>query len=367
MEWNWILAVFKFYTPALYLLWLVQTYIFFSLAGYTGTAYAVRKSITRGQSAWVRKTTKFGGSSETKRREFCSRRIVNKKNTNIEFEPWLVGVTDGDGSFHFSQSKPKIWVLYFKIGQSAYNLRMLYHIKSMLGVGQVSIQPNGEAEFRIRDTKKIVQHIIPIFDKYPLLTSKYYNYDLFKQVAIIKTNSSLSTNQRHILISELKNKVRSDKYISPAWKVINNNVTCFNEAQTVMSKSWLVGFSEAEGSFYLVTKSIGRIVHSFEITQKLDKIVLDAISYLLDLTVTKKKIYNTVGTTNAKRVANIILYFNNTMKGMKAVEFKIWSRSFNKMKVGPSRFYYLTKVRYQMRNIRSIRLDKNFKIIKQNM
>lgn len=371
MVWNWILAVFKFDTPVWYLLWLVQTEIFFSFAGYTGTAYAVIKSITRGQSAWVRKPKKFGGSSETKRREFCSRRIVNKKNTNIEFEPWLVGVTDGDGTFHFSESKPQIWVLYFKLGQSAYNLRMLYHIKSMLGVGQVSIQPNGDAEFRIRDTKKIVQHIIPIFDKYPLLTSKYYNYDLFKQVAIIKTNSSLSTTQRHILISDLKIKVQSrspsQNYISPAWKVINNNVTCFKEAQTVMSKSWLVGFSEAEGSFYLVTKSIGRIVHAFEITQKLDKIVLDAISYLLDLTVTKKKTYNTVGTTNAKRVANIILYFNNTMKGMKAVEFKIWSRSFNKMKAAPSRFDYLTTVRDKMRNIRSIRLDKNFKIIKQNM
>ncbi len=238
----------------------------------------------------------------------------------------------------------------------------------MLGVGQVSVSSNGDAEFRIRDTKKIVQHIIPIFDKYPLLTSKYYNYDLFKQVAIIKTNSSLSTAQKHLLISELKNKVlgRPDNYISPVWSKVNNNITCLTEAQTVMSKSWLVGFSEAECSFYLVTKSIGRIAHAFEITQKLDKIVLDAISYLLDLTVVKKKTYYTVGTTNAKHVANIILYFHNTMKGMKALEFRIWSRSFNKIKSGPARFDYLTKVRNQMRNIRSIRLDKNFNIIKQN-
>jgi hypothetical protein len=131
-----------------------------------------------------------------------------------------------------------------------------------------------------------------------------------------------------------------------------------------MSKSWLIGFTEAEGSFYLVTKSIGRIVHAFEITQKLDKIVLDAIGYLLDLTVVKKKTYYTVVTTNSKRVANIILYFHNTMKGMKALEFRIWARSFNKIKAGSARYDYLTKVRNQMRNIRSIRLDKNFKIIK---
>ncbi len=80
---------------------------------------------------------------------------------------------------------------------------------------------------------------------------------------------------------------------------------------------------EAEGSFYLVTKSIGRIVHAFEITQKLDKIVLDAISQLLDLTVVKKNTLYTVVTTNANLIANIILYFHNTMKGMKALEYRI--------------------------------------------
>ena len=36
--------------------------------------------------------------------------------------------------------------------------------------------------------------------------------------------------------------------------------------------------------------------------------------------------------------------------------------SFNKKKVGLERFKYLTEVRNQMRNIRSIRLDKNFSI-----
>lgn len=376
---NWILAVFhNYYLNVKEMLNLilqklcrsqqVQSDISSNLVAYGYYIFAVIKSMTRGQSAWVSKTKNLTGSSETKRRVFCSRKIVNKKNTNIEFEQWLVGVTDGDGTFYFSESKPQNWVLYFKIGQSSYNLRMLYHIKSMLGVGQVSVSSNGDAEFRIRDTKKIVQHIIPIFDKYPLLTSKYYNYDLFKQVAIIKTNSSLSTAQKHLLILNLKSKVlcRPDNYISPAWSKVNNNLTCLTEAQTIMSKSWLVGFSEAEGSFYLVTKSIGRIVHAFEITQKLDKIVLDAISYLLDLTVVKKNTYYTVGTTNAKRVAYIILYFHNTMKGMKSLEFRIWSRSFNKIKVGSARFDYLTKVRNQMRNIRSIRLDKNFKIIKQN-
>jgi hypothetical protein len=170
------------------------------------------------------------------------------------------------------------------------------------------------------------------------------------------------------LLTELKSKVcgsATDNYISPAWKIVNNNVSCLADAQIIMTKSWLVGFTEAEGSFYLVTKSVGRIVHAFEITQKLDKIVLDSIGYLLGIKVIKKKTYFTVGTTNAKHIFNIILYFHNTMKGMKSLEYRIWARSFNKIKVGQARFEYLTKVRNQMRNIRSIRLDKNFKIINE--
>jgi hypothetical protein len=54
------------------------------------------------------------------------------------------------------------------------------------------------------------------------------------------------------------------------------------------------------------------------------------------------------------------------MKGMKSLEYRLWSRSFNKTKVGSVRFEYLTKVRNIMRKIRSIRLDKNCKIIKRD-
>jgi hypothetical protein len=56
------------------------------------------------------------------------------------------------------------------------------------------------------------------------------------------------------------------------------------------------------------------------------------------------------------------------MKGMKSLEYRIWARSFTKGQnyAGPERFEYLTKVRNQMRQIRSIRLDKNFKILNKS-
>ena len=353
--WNWILTGLSS----------ILSYI--TLYGGSGGKYnvnsVVKKSMTRGQSAWV--SRKLSDSSETTREVFTSR-IFNKKNTNIEFEEWLVGVTDGDGTFHFIEDLSNKWILYFKISQNKYNLRLLYHIKSKLGVGQISVSADGMAEYRLRDVNKVIQHIIPLFDKYPLLTSKHYNYDLFRQAAFILTDTSKSTSDKHILLSQLKSKVVPDNYVSPAWNIVNNNVTCLAEAQNVMSKSWVVGFTEAEGSFYLVTKDVGRISHAFEITQKLDKIVLDSIGYLLGIKVIKKNTYFTVATTNSKHISNIILYYHNTMKGMKSLEYRIWARSFNKIKAGQARFEYLSKVRNQMRNIRSIRLDKNFQIINKS-
>jgi hypothetical protein len=84
-----------------------------------------------------------------------------------------------------------------------------------------------------------------------------------------------------------------------------------------------VGFTEAEGSFYLVSKDSTRIVHAFEITQKLDIIVLKSIARILGISVVKKNTYNTVVTTNSRAINNIIEYYKNTMKGMKALEYRI--------------------------------------------
>lgn len=174
----------------------------------TGNNTAVKISMTRGQSAWV--SSNIANPSETKR-GVSSNRSKTKKEYN-EFCQWLVGVTDGDGTFHFSEQNPLRWVFYFKISQSSYNLRLLYYIKKMLGVGEVRVARDGMAEFQIRDSKLLLQHIIPLFDQHRLLTSKYFNYDLFKQGLLTTANSSLE--EKHAILCQLKRQVPSD-YISP--------------------------------------------------------------------------------------------------------------------------------------------------------
>lgn len=92
---------------------------------------------------------------------------------------------------------------------------MLHYIKRKLGVGQVAVSDNN-AEFRIRNRDDIVRVILPIFDKYPLLTSKYYNYNLFKQAAVIMCDTTLCTTTKHELLNKLKNLKMPNNYFSPA-------------------------------------------------------------------------------------------------------------------------------------------------------
>jgi hypothetical protein len=271
-----------------------------------------------------------------------------------------VGVVDGDGTFHFSKTQKGYWTFYFKVGQRNYNLRLLYYIKKMLQVGRVNV-PNSKdnsAEYRIRDMNTIYNVILPIFDKYSLLTSKQFHYMNFRKALLIYLDTSISFEEKDKKLSYLKSLSLPQNYKSRAWPSENIFTLSLNQIQAILSKEWLVGFTEAEGSFYLLKKGPTRMTHMFEITQKLDKIVLEAISRILPLKVYDKKSHSTCVTTNHKAVGFIIHYFHNSMKGMKSVEYRIWSRSYDK---GLS-FDDLVKVREQMRGIRSIRNSCKMKV-----
>jgi len=238
------------------------------------------------------------------------------------FYPWMVGVTDGDGTFSISNQKGS-WILTFAIAQSCYNIKLLAFIKIYLNIGSINIDKiSNMAMFRIRDRKILLNHIIPIFDSYPLLTTKYYYYDRFKKVLNILENNNLSKSEKDTLILSLLKLEPGNKYISPAWNDLN-----------IMSKPWVIGFIEAEGSFYIVNKNNNppRMTLGFGITQKLDKKVLEKIASLMNLETKirykEKHNYYILDTTKNTNINSIIDYFDNQMIGMKNIEFKIWKKS----------------------------------------
>ncbi len=258
--------------------------------------------------------------------------VIALKQKKELFYQWLVGFTDGVGTFTITYQNKK-WSLVFKLSQHEYNIKLLYFIKSQLGIGNINKEgQNKLVNYRIRDRNKLAEVIFPIFNKYPLLTTKYFNYIKFKEAYRILEDTTTTKNQVDELMFNLVKTLPSIDYISVAWGEVNNMVSNTNDANKVMSKAWLIGFTEAEGSFYLVNKSKDRLVHGFEITQKLDLIVLFAIGYILGIKTSSKKTQFTVVTTNSRSIENIIKYYNNTMKGMKSFEFRVWARCYVKHK-----------------------------------
>lgn len=272
--------------------------------------------------------------------------MINDKDT---FEQWLVGFTDGDGTFCISNQNGK-WSLIYKLTASRYNLRILYFVKKNLGYGTVT-KDNNNGQFIIRDRNIIKSIIIPIFDKYKLLTTKEFNYIRLKEALYILNDTNLSKSEIDNKLNQLKNLEIPANYVSTSWIDITEPLDA-NKASSVINKAWLIGFTEAEGSFYLVNKDKNRIVHGFGITQKLDKIVLDSIRCILHIPtkVRYKDLHNyyILDTTNSRAISNIILYFNKTMKGMKSVEYRIWSRSIRYK----GNYEKLYNIRDIMRNLR---------------
>lgn len=308
---------------------------------------SVIMSLTWRQSAWVK------SPSETKRSAFFSSKSLA---SSVDFNNWLVGVTDGDGCFYFDKTAKNNWTFSFQVAQSSHNLRLLYAIKSALKIGTVTVTNNDfMAVYRVRNRKHLIKIILPIFDSYPLLTSKHFRYQLFKKALLIVDNPNLTLKEKDSIILNLKNQNSKlpEGYKSPVWDEIYH--------KQIIKKAWLVGFVEAKGSFSIVQKGPKRLVHAFEITQKLDPIILKAISEIFDSKVTTKETYLTFVTTNTTTIKKISDYFFKTMKGMKSLEYRIWARSFNKKKKD---FEYLLKIRNLMRNIRSIKYNKNDRIIK---
>nr|BBH42954.1 LAGLIDADG homing endonuclease [Marophrys sp. SRT127] len=295
---------------------------------------------------------------------------LNMEHHSNDFYQWFVGMTDGDGCFSVVCQNQK-WSLIFKISLSTYNLRALYFIKKHLGVGAVTIdKKNQMGSFLIRDRKKFQTTIFSVFDKFPLLTTKYFYYLRLKRVYEILENPQGSKLEKDHQIWALLKQEPCSTYISPVWAKIACRVEGAPRAvwptnldvediKKIMSKAWIVGFVEAEGSFYITKKDTsGRMAHGFGIAaQKRDPIVLESIKRILHI---KSKVkyrrahnFNSLDTTQKRAIDNISVYFHENLVGIKSFEFKIWKRSLKHRNT--LAFEHLLKVQGIMRKIRSKR------------
>ena len=122
---------------------------------------------------------------------------------NNEFLQWFVGFSDAESAFMINIKNNREVHFVFQITLHIADIAVLYTIRENLGIGLVSIKGT-TASFRVHSFQTIVDFIIPIFDRFPLLTLKQLDYIDWKEIIELKKQNAHYTEEGKETMLKLK-------------------------------------------------------------------------------------------------------------------------------------------------------------------
>ena len=168
----------------------------------------------------------------------CARPKGTSNNQDVEFYKWFSGFTDAEGSFMITPAKQaKGFSFRFSIGLHIDDLNVLNYIKDKLGFGKV-YSSNNTCYFNVTKKEDILK-LINIFDAYLLNSTKRFNFLDLKKAYYLYYDRDLLTPELTNQILDIKNNMN------------NLRENLHNLQEFNISKEWLLGFIEGDGSFSL--------------------------------------------------------------------------------------------------------------------
>lgn len=252
--------------------------------------------------------------------------VSQRLNTENLIYAYLVGLIEANGWFNIIK-KGKYLLYEFSLELNIKDIQLLYKIKTLLGVGNITIfYNNNKVKYSIRNKKYLINIIIPILDKYPMLSYKQYSYLNFKE--------------------NLLNNIIYSKDIIPL-SIIHTN---FNENH-ILNQSYflpfLIGYIELKGSFYIYSEK-KNLRAKLEIKETNDKILIEAIKKYCKF---KSKIYKNemneykLKVSNIKDISNIINIIQKApvkLLGYKKLKYLLWLKKLriinNNIKYVPNKY-----------------------------
>lgn len=212
--------------------------------------------------------------------------ISGYRNTpiNCKIHPWFVtGFCDGESSFGVSLEKTfkckSGWQAraLFQLGLHKKDRVVLENIKSYFGVGQIYEQDSSADVYKVQSVKDF-NVIIDHFSKYPLITQKRGDFELWKLVVEIiqnKEHLTMQGLQKIVAIRATLNRGLTDKLKAAFPDVVSVNRPLIT-SQKIYHPQWLSGFTSGEGSFWIeIAKSKTKLGVAVNLKFKLAQHVRD--------------------------------------------------------------------------------------------
>ncbi len=140
--------------------------------------------------------------------------VENLPNLNPN---WIAGFTSGEGCFHISLVKNKLYEktfvqLWFVINQHNRDSNIIKAIMEYLSCGNIKVRTDEEAvELRRGKFEDIFTKIIPFFDEYTILGDKSLDYAYFKQAAFLIKAKAHLTDEGVEQIRCLKSRMNTNR------------------------------------------------------------------------------------------------------------------------------------------------------------
>ena len=159
------------------------------------------------------------------------------------FIQWLIGFTDAEGNFNISlrnlnNNSYNSVILTFQIGLHIDDLEILKLIQNKLNCGHISIS-GSKCNYFVNDQTSLINIILPIFQNFPLNSSKYFQFLIFQKAVNLIINKFHLTQQGRLLMLQYYREM-----------IYNNSLSTFPSRNSInINQFWLGGFTDGEGCF----------------------------------------------------------------------------------------------------------------------
>ena len=235
------------------------------------------------------------------------------------FIAFLVGLIDGDGYIQIVKTGKGYISMKLVISLHLKDLATLEYIKSVLKLGSITIyKDNKSPTCRLIINKTDLQEVF-----FPLL--------LYHQIYFL-TNTRIAQFNTAMLI--LKNDIKLYNEIPNVIpQIFELPSTAIGYTELKFFNNWIVGFTMAEGSFFIKSNNDG----CFTITQRLHIELFQAIKLVFNRAATTKLEDTTISRFSVSSKADIQIVINffsfsglHPLVGLKNAQYLIWLEKLNK-------------------------------------